>query len=228
MYKTLSITKTADLATIKKAYYSKVFHLHPDRLASLPGGAPKPGTPAHAAKTTEFMQTVKSFEILSDPDRRRAYDMDSARGDTARYAREAKGEAPDSGTGNWKADYNWDPRNPYGRGPMKEGFNEDYATYYGPMNTGPIYAPNWQVALAVMTIAAVAGSGILYVAKQRIKKYEEEAAFQDQVLGEYYAKKKAVAAERGFRGTVEHVRGLDKSGGTEVIQVDGHDVQHKE
>ncbi|ORY47271.1 hypothetical protein BCR33DRAFT_93345 [Rhizoclosmatium globosum] len=74
-YKTLSITKTADLATIKKAYYSKVFHLHPDRLASLPGGAPKP---------------------------------------------------------------------------------------------------------------------------------------------------------RGFRGTVEHVRGLDKSGGTEGVQVDGHDVQHKE
>jgi DnaJ-class molecular chaperone len=51
---------------------------------------------------------VKSWELLSDPEKRRAYDFDAARGDTEAYAREARGQAR-NGRGSYEG---WDdPRN---------------------------------------------------------------------------------------------------------------------
>ncbi|KAJ3018508.1 UNVERIFIED_CONTAM: hypothetical protein HDU68_011128 [Siphonaria sp. JEL0065] len=217
-YKTLNVTKTSDLLTIKKAYYAKVFTLHPDRLASLPGGAPKPGTALHKQKTLEFMQTVKSYEILSDVDRRREYDLDLARGDTGRYAREAAGKP--SKEGGSRPNYNWDPRqrNPYGKtdGEYGAGPGAAYETYYyGPMNQGPIYMANWKVAMLVVTLAGVLGSGIFVFAQQRMEYYKNEQDKQDHIIAEYYARKKLEAKERGFSSSIERVRKMDKSNDVE-------------
>ncbi|KAI9350838.1 hypothetical protein BDR26DRAFT_1003652 [Obelidium mucronatum] len=218
-YKTLNVSKTSDAQTIKKAYYAKVFTLHPDRLAALPGGAPKPGSPLHKQKTLEFMQTVKSFEILSDVNRRREYDLDLARGDTGRYAREAAGK-PSSGDGP-RPNYNWDPRhrNPYGKTEGKYSYGFDgpggaaaYDTYYyGPMNQGPIYMANWKVAMLVVTVAMVAGSGIFVFARRRLNYYQEAQLEQDRIIADYYARKKVEAETRGFKASIEHLRSLDES-----------------
>ncbi|KAJ3072636.1 hypothetical protein HDU98_003214 [Podochytrium sp. JEL0797] len=211
-YKTLNVTTTASPLDIKKAYISRVFDLHPDRLAARPNGAPTPGSAEHKRVTTEFIQTVKSFELLSDEKRRREYDLDAARGDTGRYASEAAGRAADSGSHGWKADYNWDPRQrQQGKGTYGGFPGAAYdAYYYGPMNKGPIYMANWKMAMLVILVAALGSSAMMWRGRQRMAAHREAQEEQDRIIGAFYRKKKQEAEERGFDGSLERVRALDK------------------
>lgn len=60
-YRTLGLQPAATLAEVKGAYRKKASALHPDRNSS---------EKAHF----EFQEMQAAYEVLSDPDRRRAYD----------------------------------------------------------------------------------------------------------------------------------------------------------
>ncbi|KAI8615093.1 hypothetical protein BC830DRAFT_1168888 [Chytriomyces sp. MP71] len=202
-YKTLGVSTTSDTNAIKKAYYAKVFTLHPDRLAAQPGGAPKPGTKEHATKTAEFIQTVKSFEILSDEKRRKLYDLDSARGDTGRYAREAQGKSPDEPNNSARPNYNWDPRydNPYGRTDKEyatgSAYGEYYSPYYrGPMNTGPIYMANWKMGLLIVGVGFSCSFMIFQMGLHRIRKRRELDATESMLWEEYLKERSPLPKKR--------------------------------
>jgi tetratricopeptide (TPR) repeat protein len=62
-YAILGVSADSDFTALKKAYYRRVKECHPD----LFGNAP--------AKEEEFKQLALSFDVLSDPDKRRRYDV---------------------------------------------------------------------------------------------------------------------------------------------------------
>lgn len=57
-YETLNVPKYADAATIRNAHRSKARASHPD----------------HGGRTEAFLAVQKSYEILTDPERRKRYD----------------------------------------------------------------------------------------------------------------------------------------------------------
>jgi len=61
LYEVLGVRRDADADTIRRAYYRKAMYTHPDRAGS--------------AATAQFQQVQKAYEVLSDPVKRRAYDM---------------------------------------------------------------------------------------------------------------------------------------------------------
>lgn len=61
-YSVLGLTPAASEESLKKAYRSLAFDLHPDR---------NPDDPDAVAK---FHEIAKAYEVLSDPEARRAYD----------------------------------------------------------------------------------------------------------------------------------------------------------
>lgn len=60
-YRIMGLQPTATLAEVKSAYRKKASALHPDR------------NPAVRARA-EFQEMQEAYEVLSDADRRRAYD----------------------------------------------------------------------------------------------------------------------------------------------------------
>lgn len=62
-YEILGVNRTADEEEIKRAFRRRALRVHPDR---------NPGDPRAAAK---FNRVNEAYEVLSDPDRRRAYDI---------------------------------------------------------------------------------------------------------------------------------------------------------
>ena len=68
-YEILGVKQTADEEEIKRAFRSRALRVHPDR---------NPGDPRAAAK---FNRVNEAYEVLSDPDRRRAYDIALALGE---------------------------------------------------------------------------------------------------------------------------------------------------
>lgn len=60
-YRIMGLQPAAALAEIRTAYRKKASALHPDR---------NPSAQAHA----EFQELQEAYEVLSDPERRRAYD----------------------------------------------------------------------------------------------------------------------------------------------------------
>ena len=64
-YKRLGVAESADLDTIHKAFRRRSKELHPDT-TTLPAERAVPGS---------FQQLLESYELLSDPVRRRAYDL---------------------------------------------------------------------------------------------------------------------------------------------------------
>ena len=67
-YKRLGVAESADLDTIHKAFRRRSKELHPDTTT----------LPAERA-AREFQQLLESYELLSDPVRRRAYDLQRPR-----------------------------------------------------------------------------------------------------------------------------------------------------
>ncbi|KAH8832215.1 DnaJ domain-containing protein [Flagelloscypha sp. PMI_526] len=65
-YTVLGISWTASAAEIKRAYKAKALETHPDKLDSVNG---------EADVGEKFHKIREAFEILNDPDRRRAYDI---------------------------------------------------------------------------------------------------------------------------------------------------------
>lgn len=63
LYDMLGVTRDCDFAALKKAYYARAKGCHPDRFGNAP------------AKTEEFKILVAAFNTLSDPERRRRYDL---------------------------------------------------------------------------------------------------------------------------------------------------------
>lgn len=61
-YEILGVKQTADRDEIKQAYRRRVLRVHPDR---------NPDDPRAGAK---FKRVTEAYDVLSDPDRRRAYD----------------------------------------------------------------------------------------------------------------------------------------------------------
>ena len=64
-YELLGVVQTADLENIKKAFYRLSKLLHPDTTL----------LPVEEA-AREFRQVCQAYEFLSDPERRKAYDID--------------------------------------------------------------------------------------------------------------------------------------------------------
>lgn len=62
-YEILGVKQTADEEEIKRAFRRRALRVHPDR---------NPGDPRAAAK---FNRVNEAYEVLSDPDRRRSYDI---------------------------------------------------------------------------------------------------------------------------------------------------------
>ena len=62
-YELLDVAQNCDFPALRKAYYKKARECHPDLFA----GSPE--------KTEEFKRLVEAFNILSDPERRYAYDQ---------------------------------------------------------------------------------------------------------------------------------------------------------
>lgn len=67
LYSILNIMESASFEEIKKAYYKAAKTCHPD----LHSGSPQ--------KEEEFKQIVLAFDILSDPDKRKIYDLQRAK-----------------------------------------------------------------------------------------------------------------------------------------------------
>ena len=61
LYELLEVSADCDFAALKKAYYRKARKCHPDLFSNSP------------EKTEEFRRLVEAFNILSDPERRTAY-----------------------------------------------------------------------------------------------------------------------------------------------------------
>jgi curved DNA-binding protein len=75
-YATLGIERTADAATIKKAYRKLAQKYHPDR------------NPDDKKAEERFKQITEAYAVLSDPDKRRQYDQFGANGFHQRYSQE--------------------------------------------------------------------------------------------------------------------------------------------
>ncbi|KAJ3331663.1 hypothetical protein HDU76_002578 [Blyttiomyces sp. JEL0837] len=210
-YATLGVTKDADAKAIKKAYYAKVFDLHPDRLAAKPGGAPKPGTKEHAAKSAEFLRTVKSWEILSDPAKRKKYDVDAAHGFTAKYAHEAAGSTGGPSSDSW----DWDPRFGGARARGASGYpGRDYDAYYGPQNTGPLYMANWKMAILIVGTVTVVGTAFMTMFNMRHAHFKRALRHREEELMHFYETRKRRAEELGF---AEATRGIRNRANAEMV-----------
>jgi len=67
LYETLNLPKSATQDEIRKAYRTRALQTHPDRIQE--------GTPRQkAAAEEEFRKVNHAYEVLSDPQRRQAYD----------------------------------------------------------------------------------------------------------------------------------------------------------
>lgn len=62
-YAVMGVAHDCDFTALKKAYYRRVKECHPDLFDNAP------------AKEEEFKQLALSFDVLSDPDKRRRYDV---------------------------------------------------------------------------------------------------------------------------------------------------------
>ncbi|KAG2344092.1 DnaJ-domain-containing protein [Suillus weaverae] len=68
LYETLGLSRDATPDQIRKAYRRKALETHPDRL-------PQGATPAQKSASEEMFRKVNNaYEVLSDPDNRKAYD----------------------------------------------------------------------------------------------------------------------------------------------------------
>ena len=61
-YEVLEVEKSADAATIKKAYRKTAMKFHPDR------------NPDNKEAETKFKEAAEAYEILSDNDKKARYD----------------------------------------------------------------------------------------------------------------------------------------------------------
>lgn len=75
-YKILGVEKTSDQETIKKAYRKKALHLHPDRNQDNPKAE------------EQFKELSEAYAVLSDPEKRKQYDMFGSQGFNQRYKAE--------------------------------------------------------------------------------------------------------------------------------------------
>ena len=62
LYESLEVPKTASQDEIKKAYRKLVRRYHPDK------------NPGDAAAESRFKEVQSAYDVLSDPDKRKAYD----------------------------------------------------------------------------------------------------------------------------------------------------------
>jgi curved DNA-binding protein CbpA len=211
-YKTLGVSKTADIKTIKKAYYAKVFEIHPDRQAVNDDAKKSKSSPKGQEKESiEFIRTVKSWEILSDPKRRREYDRDAALGTTSKYANEAEGRSGPVGSDDtsWHPKYGGGDSGASGRqsayyGADWQGHDRDF--YQGPMNTGPLYMANWKMAFLIIGVAMVVGTGFLSLFNMRRNAYNYWRDQQEGQAMAFYEQRRKRAQELGFDNATEPLR----------------------
>ena len=87
-YTVLGLTRDADAATIKRNYRRLALKLHPDRRTA---AAAAPAADGADAARTRFLRVQEAYRVLSNPDLRRAYDVERAGGH--RYGCEKEMEA---------------------------------------------------------------------------------------------------------------------------------------
>ena len=78
-YRVLGVPRDADLPTIKQAFRERALECHPDRAAA----------GEEDAATDAFVRVRAAFDVLSDPELRRRYDVYRRRGPSAGSARPA-------------------------------------------------------------------------------------------------------------------------------------------
>ncbi len=66
-YTILSVSRDADVETIRKAYYLRARQLHPDRVRNFP-------EPTRSRAVSIFKRVAEAYRILSDPAMRKVYD----------------------------------------------------------------------------------------------------------------------------------------------------------
>ena len=66
-YRVLRVTPPISAKELKKAYYKRVFDLHPDRIRSLPNLSPMEQTRLENERKEAFLQVVKAYQQLTQP-----------------------------------------------------------------------------------------------------------------------------------------------------------------
>ncbi|KAJ3201000.1 hypothetical protein HDU82_008451 [Entophlyctis luteolus] len=223
IYETLKVSPTASQKEIKKAYFSRVFELHPDRQHQhdqQKSQKTQLGRKSHTTTkdSTEFVKVVKAYEILSDPERRRRYDVDSSR----RRSRRGTNSATDDGF--HQREYGFHPRRrrgsdaSYGSGTTDEPwanpgyarddtepnrFHEWAGAYTGPMNTKPLYMENWKMGLLVFGVGCLGSFTIHYIARERIRARLEAADAKERELFEYLDRKAKKAVDEHAQNNIQ-------------------------
>ena len=88
-YEILGVDKNADESTIKKAYRKVAMQFHPDR------------NPGDKAAEEKFKEAAEAYEVLSDADLKRKYDMFGERGIGTSAASDSQASSPFGGSGGF-------------------------------------------------------------------------------------------------------------------------------
>ncbi|KND00661.1 uncharacterized protein SPPG_03784 [Spizellomyces punctatus DAOM BR117] len=210
-YQTLDVPKTATLAQIKKAYYKRVFDLHPDRqvashLGSSSHNRKKEPRRADPVEKEQFLRVVKAYEILSDKKRRNEWDSTgsfTSEHVTGTSSRPRSGFGPGTdfdpyGGYRWQSPRGW------------QSTDDDYFTYYYAnvaSNTGPRYMSNGRMASIIVLVAVLSGV-IVFLHVKRMRRYlREHMDAKDAALQQFYDARVQKARENGFDKQIEGLKG---------------------
>ncbi|KAJ3083391.1 hypothetical protein HK102_001099 [Quaeritorhiza haematococci] len=214
-YEILGVAKNATMAQVKKAYYQKVFVLHPDRQKAALSSSEqqRKGNETTNKDNDAFVRVVRAYEILSDPDRRRQYDFDRSRGYTSTYSSGGGGV-----NGNPYASYSTrtvyhDPtRNRahfYADTAYYDHFYSSSSAYYAaqppPQNTGPIFMSNGKMASLILAFCVLSSFMSYYHIKSMRSWFTGQMDRNEGKFRDAYERAVQKGRENGFEGQIREL-----------------------